>query len=313
MGDIIVPGRDGTVVLLGFPHDEGVRRNGGRVGAADGPAAARGMLSKMGTVFNPEYDVDLSRIRITDGGDVGVGLPLEDAHAQLADAVANVLRAGGTPVVVGGGNDQSYPNARGLLNALESEDRTGRVGVINIDAHLDVRPLKEGRVHSGSPFRLLLEDATFRERGGEFIEFAVQGSQCSRKHADHVVESAVMSYPVLYWLQHMRAEATDVVDMFKTLLDRVGDHVFVSFDIDAISGADAPGVSCPSTVGLTAQEALMICLAAGQNPKVRMLDISELNPRVEDYRTPRLVANMFYYFAMGVAMRMSAGSVDYAL
>lgn len=80
------------------------------------------------------------------------------------------------PFVVGGGNDESYPNASGLLNFVTKKtlgfhlkniiililinyifERS--MGVINIDAHLDVRPLKNNQVHSGSPFRLLLEDS----------------------------------------------------------------------------------------------------------------------------------------------------------
>lgn len=51
--------------------------------------------------------------------------------------------------MIGGSNDQSYPNFKGLV------DGTGKkgFGVINIDAHLDVRPLVNGLAHSGSPFR----------------------------------------------------------------------------------------------------------------------------------------------------------------
>lgn len=54
-------------------------------------------------------------------------------------------------VSIGGSNDQSYPNASALLSVAPK-----KVGVVNIDSHFDVRPLKEGKVHSGSPFRLLL-------------------------------------------------------------------------------------------------------------------------------------------------------------
>lgn len=53
---------------------------------------------------------------------------------------------------IGGSNDQSYPNAKALMESYPSS----RIGVINIDAHFDVRPLKEGLAHSGSPFRQLL-------------------------------------------------------------------------------------------------------------------------------------------------------------
>lgn len=63
------------------------------------------------------------------------------------------------PFIVGGGNDQSYPNAAALLDAVAEGYLKGPVGVVNIDAHLDVRPLNNAKVHSGSPFRLLLEDS----------------------------------------------------------------------------------------------------------------------------------------------------------
>ena len=61
-----------------------------------------------------------------------------------------------------------------------------KVGVINIDAHFDVRPLKEGKAHSGSPFRLMLEDPRFFPNGGKFIEFANKGASCSAAHCKYL-------------------------------------------------------------------------------------------------------------------------------
>lgn len=66
---------------------------------------------------------------------------------------------------IGGSNDQSYPNAKSLLNVFPN----CKIGVINIDSHFDVRPLEEGKAHSGSPFRLLLEDLSFSNSGSKFI------------------------------------------------------------------------------------------------------------------------------------------------
>jgi hypothetical protein len=57
-------------------------------------------------------------------------------------------------------------------------------------------------------------------------------------------------------------------------------------------------------VGLTAQEAFDICFEAGKNPKVKMFDLSEYNPKIEEYRTGKLVSFMFYYFAMGLSLRI---------
>ena len=78
----------------------------------------------------------------------------------------------------GGSNDQSFPNARSLIDTYPNS----RVAVINIDAHFDVRPLKEGRAHSGSPFRLLLEYEAFNKNKSIFVEFANKGASCSDIH-----------------------------------------------------------------------------------------------------------------------------------
>lgn len=67
---------------------------------------------------------------------------------------------GSVPFVIGGGNDQSYPNVSALMAACCQGSSS--IGVVNVDAHLDVRPLKQGKVHSGSPFRLMLEDGEQR-------------------------------------------------------------------------------------------------------------------------------------------------------
>jgi formiminoglutamase len=305
LGHIITKGTDGDVVLLGFPFDEGVRRNGGRVGSKLGPSTMRGFVQRMGTIVNPEYDfLDLRKLRISDAGDVTASseAALEEAHENLTKKVFEILGNGGIPFVVGGGNDQSYPNASALLAHVQS-GVGGKIGVINIDAHLDVRPKKEGRVHSGSPFRLLLEDERFKE--GIFCEFAVQGSQCSAEHWNYVL---MRPQNFIVPLSKLRNGSTSVaVEKFKECLSKLGDHIFVSFDIDSIISADCPGVSAPANVGLTAQEAFDICFIAGKTPQVKLFDMSEFNPQIEDYRTAKLVTFMFYHFLLGVASRTREG------
>ncbi|ELR23900.1 arginase [Acanthamoeba castellanii str. Neff] len=274
LGALVVPGEVGDIVVVGFPSDEGVKRNGGRPG---GPEAARKHLMKVGPLVNPEFGIDLRGLKIVDAGDIAVPT-LEEGHESLASTVGKIIGHGGIPFVIGGGNDQSYPNARGLLAHVPS----GSMAAINIDAHFDVRPLKEGKVHSGSPFRLLIEDDRFQ--GEHFVEFASQGNQCSAVHAQYITEHKGK----IVWLSDIKKRC---------------EAIFVSFDIDSIKSSDCPGVSAPGAVGLTSEDALEICFVSGKNPKVRLVDLSEYNPLVEEYRTGRLVATMFYYFAMGVASR----------
>jgi len=260
----------------------------------------------MGTAYNFDYDVDLgpTSIPLGDAGNIS-DLPLEEAHAELQATVCEILSNGSIPFVVGGGNDQSYPNAAGLLD-FASKTPGATIGVINIDAHFDVRPLKDNKAHSGSPFRQLLESNTFLSGANRFIEFAAQASQCSVLHYNYIMESREKVQTGVITLAQLRESKGGPVAVFKRVLDvffASCDYIFISFDIDAISGADAPGVSCPATVGLSSQEALDICLEAGKSKKVKLFDVSEFNPKIEEYRTGRLVANMFYHFAMGIVLR----------
>eukprot|EP00762_Andalucia_godoyi_P006700 ANDGO_06152.mRNA.1 Formimidoylglutamase len=317
LGEVISPGMEGDIVLIGFARDAGVIRNNGRPGAANGPAAFRRMLGRTGTIVNPEWNLDLRSPNgptVSDAGDV-VGDSLEEAHAHLEQMVTQIVRRGGIPFIVGGGNDQSYPNAAGVLNVLT--ERRQSLGVVNIDAHLDVRPLKpvsqlsdaakatlppalvhgaDGLVaHSGSPFRKLLEDPRFN--GTMFAEFACQGSQCSQEHTDYVRSKGGK----LYWFGDIQSSA---VASFSRAVDAMrSDCVFVSFDIDSIVSASCPGVSAPATYGLTAWDACQMLKNSGEDSRVVAVDMSEFNPLVEEYRTAKLVTQMFYHFVAGVAIR----------
>ncbi|MFQ5450309.1 MAG: formimidoylglutamase [Nitrospinaceae bacterium] len=299
IGNILTPGNQGDILLLGFPHDEGVVINGGRAGARRGPKHFRSWLQRYGVTDNPEIGVDLSHLKIADMGDIDGTDSLEAAHGALTERVGKALRTGGIPFVVGGGNDQSYPNASALLGYSEKNP----VGVINIDAHFDVRPLMDGRAHSGSSFRQLLEDSRFS--GENFIEFASQGSQCSREHADYIRSKKGR----ILWLNNIQKEG-HVLDNFEASVGNLawrGASIFVSFDLDSMAGVDAPGVSCPAIFGLTALEAVNIAFIAGRHPSVALFDLSEYNPEIEDERTGRLAAGMFYYFCLGVATRKEPG------
>lgn len=298
LADIIGLGNKGQVVLLGFPHDTGVELNGGRAGARHGPEKFRHWMRRYGTAYNPEWGVDLSRITISDDGDVPPDLPLDQAHIVLTERVSAVLRAGGIPFVVGGGNDQSYPNACALLDHHPDT----QLGVINVDAHLDVRPLKDGKAHSGSPFRLLLEDSRFS--GKHFIEFGSQGSQASREHADYVKARQGS----ILWLSRVSG-GDAAVEQFRSALGHLAwecGPLFVSFDMDAIRASEAPGVSCPGVMGLRAKEAVDMAFIAGGHPQVALFDLSEYNPLIEDERTGRLAVAMFYHFWLGMASRKGA-------
>src|SRR5438105_1410207 len=125
----LVPGR---AVLIGFPQDEGVRRNGGRVGAAQAPNEIRRWLYRL-TPWDCEVSLPLTDPPPLDLGNVRVSEELEATQAALGDAIAAVLQSGAIPIVLGGGHETAYGHFLGY--AAEQRE----VGIVNIDAHLDLR------------------------------------------------------------------------------------------------------------------------------------------------------------------------------
>ncbi len=280
---------DANIILLGFPYDLGCIINNGRKGSKNGPDSFLKSLEKIGPTLNLEFDIDLRDLIIYNYGNINNNLSLENAHKLLTDTISTFPKFK-IPFIIGGSNDQSYYNWKGLYNIYKED-----IDVINIDAHLDVKPKDKGRSHSGTPFRELLEDPNFN---GQLFEFAVQGAQ----NDSSLYRYAKSKGAKISWLSQI---IKDPEEEFLKILDQCkSNHIFISFDIDSIKGSDAPGVSCSSPIGLTAENALQICYYSGLSPKVRMIDVSELNPEIENYRTPKLVAMMFYYFLLGYKRRI---------
>ena len=286
--------------IVYFPFDEGTIRNSGRAGGRNSAAKMKTLIRKFGTVINPAYGVDLSKsVYLVEVGDAE-GETLEETHLSLFGKVQSAIDLGLLPMVIGGSNDQSYPNANAWITHLVIDRE---FAVINLDAHLDVRPYLEGdRRHSGSPFYELLNDARFHDQG-TFVEFAAQGHQCSREHAEFVTKTHGQK---IVWMEGMRDRDERPQDVYRDIINNnfwKDRQIFVSFDIDCIRGSDMPGVSCPSPVGLTAEEATNIAFTSGRNKNVSLIDFSELNVEIEADRSPRMLALLIYNFLLGVASR----------
>lgn len=275
------------IVIFGVPTDEGIRRNGGRPGAAEAPDKIREYLAKLTPFAGPSHKKQLSDLRIVDLGNVPGG-ELEDMH-ELARAITSALIDKGKFVIaLGGGHDVTYPLVKGYSVANPSPS------LVNIDAHLDVRPRKEGKHHSGSSFRLLIEEGHIE--GSQFTEFGIQPNAIAESHYNWLISqsASVRFFNDLF----------NPVKDFASLLASQGEHCYVSFDVDAIHAGAAPGVSAPAPVGLSADDALKMCYAAGSSTKVGMIDFVEVSPKYDvDDRTSRLVARMIAQTMLGFANR----------
>ena len=137
----------GGCAIIGFECEEGVRRNKGRLGAAEAPNALRSALANLPWRF-PET------ARLFDVGNIACkGEDLESAQQQLGRAVTAILSKGAKPVILGGGHETLYGHYLGIR---ESIGKDATLGIINIDAHFDLRPYDE-QPSSGTMFRQILE------------------------------------------------------------------------------------------------------------------------------------------------------------
>lgn len=273
---------DTRVALLGFPSDEGVRRNGGRPGAADGPAAIREALFTMTPdACAPERFIALLG-QTADLGDVPVTGDVEADQERLAARVGGLIEQGIVPVILGGGHETAFGHFLGHVAAGR------RVHALNWDAHADVRPLKDGQAHSGSPFRQMLDHPS-----GLCAGYTVAGLHPWRVAAAH---AAVPDRVV--WaadLDRQRAEAEVAVLDGPTL---------ATFDLDAVDGA--PGVSAPGMGGVPVSVWLAAAEACGRSPHVGSVDVVELNPRHDvGGRTAALAALTVWHVLRGLAVRFS--------
>lgn len=302
-----------SIALLGLPFDGGVRLNGGRVGAAEGPAALRAALGKFAVSYDLVAGRKLDGVGVFDAGDVVPVAPeetggdavaaLHATHERVTTVVSELVRLGLVPVCIGGGHDLTFASARALPGHVGTS-----IGGINVDAHLDVR----AEVGSGMPFRALIEGG-FLE-ASRFVELGIGRFTSGRAHVEWLEErggSIVDIEAARVGLGGASAELMD--DVFGVAFEGNADSResrapgFVSVDLDAIDGAQAPGVSAVNPMGLDVAMVARVVDRAGRTPGVHMLDIMELNPAHDDGRTARIGALLFMTFVAAFAERPGRG------
>jgi len=278
---------DARVVLVGFPSDTGVRRNGGRPGAREAPRAIREAFYRL--TPDPRSGKAFTELlaHTFDLGDLRPKRTLEASQEHFGRLMAPLLRAGKRLVILGGGHETAYAHFLAYVHAEQS------VHILNWDAHADVRPLRDGKAHSGSPFRQALTHPSKRCRS-----YTVAGLLPHSVAPEH-----------LHFLheQHAHYVWRDALtaDRITDLYHQAHAPLMVSFDLDAVDQAFAPGVSAPSVDGMDPEHWLQAAYEAGRCPAVRSIDLVECNPRLDrDRQTVRLAALTLWTFFCGLAERI---------
>lgn len=275
VGEIITDAREAVhadVGFVGIPFDTACVA--GARGSREGPAGVREELTH-GTCYNPEIDVDISAgIEVVDYGNVDVTqTAVPAAHDQVERVLTAVTESGVVPFSIGGDHSLTYPTAKAMMNAVD-----GQVGVINIDAHHDVRHSHGGELSAGTPFRRLLEDESGQLDGENFVELGLSGWHNSKYYLD--------------WVHETGAEVVTARQVHKKGVDAAAtraldaatdgtDAVFVSVDIDVLDAGSAAGTCAPSPGGLLPWQLLDLVFQLGRHDLVRGGDLMEVAPPLD--------------------------------
>lgn len=269
------------IAFLGFCSDEGVRRNKGRAGAAMAPQAIRRACANLPDHFP-------KGTRLFEAGDIHPeGEPLEKAQEKLSNRVAKLFDDGYFPLVLGGGHEVAWGTFSGLRRALSDNQR---LGIINIDAHFDIRQPVEGAT-SGTGFYQMAESSRQANRSFHYCCLGIQPYANTRTLFERADE-----WKVRY---HTAAELTvaDLYAVYQSLDEFMEgcDSLYLSLDMDAFDAAYAPGVSAPNAMGLVPHHCLPALRRIMRSGKVAAMDIAEVNPSFDiDGRTSKLAAVLIF-------------------
>lgn len=273
------------IALLGFACDEGVRRNQGRTGAAAGPAALRKACASFPVHFGAHILVDAGDIVCTDGG-------LEAAQEALSAMVQHILQAGYLPLLLGGGHEIAYGHERGIRRHAGGK----QLGIINFDAHFDLREPDAAGPSSGTGFWQIAW-----ERGEEGLPFhylalGIQQNSNTPRLFNTAEALGVEYLPAsLFQLKYQER----LIGAIQAFIQR-NDKIYLTTCLDVFAAAYAPGVSATAYNGLIPDALFLDCFRTVlRSGKLAGADIAELNPSLDtDQRTAKLAASLVFEIVM---------------
>lgn len=300
------------IMLLGFACDEGVYRNKGRIGAYSAPQIIRRALANLAWHHNKA---------VFDGGDVHCDdADLEIAQQQLGEQVENALANHNQVIVFGGGHEIAWGSFQGIARHLKSITESNqqktppRIGIINFDAHFDLRnpPQKEQVSEkskeqllgsSGTPFHQI---AQYCEANGWPFNYACLG--LNRGSNTQALYQKADDLDVLYFddTEMTHANLPAIQRELSNFIDQ-NDYLYLTIDIDVFPASVAPGVSAPAVRGVSLDiiEPLIFSILKANNhqgnPKLLLADMAEFNPNFDiDNQTARLAARLAWTIAHGM-------------
>jgi formiminoglutamase len=261
-------------------------------GAHASPAAIRRALTHFST-WSATRQLDLAdMVAPWDRGDVEEpDMPVE-GEWRVRTAAATAVAKSRLLLALGGDNALTYPTMAGALG-----DDLSRGGLVRLDVHHDLR---EGR-SNGTVVRDLIEAGL---PGEQVVHLGVADWATSRSYAN---EAHARGLTVVGRAELARRGVEDAMREGLDIAAAAGGDVYVNLSLDVCDRLVAP--ACPGTVpgGLSAAEVMTAAFLAGNDPRVRVVDITEVDAMRDspDERTVRLAALCLLEVAAGLALRES--------
>jgi guanidinopropionase len=249
--------------VCGVPYDGGVTN---RPGPRHGPREVRNQSSLMRRINQATGASPFEAAKVADIGDAWIAKPyeLEGAHREIEDYFRRVKGAGIRPLTCGGDHSISLP----ILRAIAAD---GPLGMIHIDAHCDTGDNYGGsRFHHGAPFKVAVDEGLLDPK--KVVQIGIRGSLYMRDMWQFSYDTG------------MRVMMVEEVEdrgwraCIEEARQIVGDGpIYVSFDIDSLDPAFAPGTGTPEAGGITMREAQGMVRAL-KGLDIRAADMVEVSP-----------------------------------
>jgi len=248
-GGAIKVSQEYNVAIVGVPFDE---KSSYLRGASKGPQAIR--AASTGKAINSwtELNVNLEEdCVLTDLGDLDVSGEFSDVFSRIEGKTLEILEKNAVPVILGGDHSISYPAVKAFARIFKPLD------ILHFDAHPDLYEEMYGdRYSHACPFLRIMEDGLAQN----LIQVGIRAAT-----GEHRAKAS----------KH-RIRMIEMKDIGEALSLDFSNPLYVSFDMDALDPAFAPGVAHHEPGGLSTRQALSILHAL--DAEIVGLDVVEVNP-----------------------------------
>lgn len=279
-----LPSQQGTAGLdacfVGVPFDIGTSN---RAGTRHGPRQIRAESCLLRPYNMTTRAAPFDSLQVADIGDVPVNpFNLLDAVRIIEEAYDTIVADGCKPLTLGGDHTITLP----ILRAMKK--KYGPVGLVHVDAHADINDSMFGeRIAHGTPFRRCVEEGLID--GNRVVQIGLRGSGYTAEDFDW---PAAQGFRVVLATECWNKSLAPLMEEVREKLGR--GPVYVSFDIDGLDPAFAPGTGTPEIGGLTSAQGQEI-LRGCRGLDIVGGDLVEVSPPYDPSGNTALVgANMLF-------------------